>query len=192
MSTFPNLDACYTLLATWQSWQFDTSDRSQYMELPVPELLYKSLDQPSGRPFLDVSKPAVIKGIILYATYRIGWHLGPDVVDANDEYLYIWLCGNIKFATWMAQRARGFRLVGFIYFLSSAFLRPWIRGHLWPLCYLFSCLFCHIFMSWLRFARDTGSLRGFLLLGVECLDELNVTKYHHCKSLSIGIQELPT
>jgi hypothetical protein len=42
------------------------------MELPVPELLYKSLDQPSGRPFLDVSKPAVIKGIILYATYRIG------------------------------------------------------------------------------------------------------------------------
>jgi hypothetical protein len=47
-------------------------------------------------------------------------------------------------------------------------------------------------MSWLRFARDTGSLRGLLLLGVECLDELNVTKYYHCKSLLIGIQEFAT
>jgi hypothetical protein len=93
----------------------------------------------------------------------------------------------------MAQRALGLRRVDLGYFFYLLFsdlgsMDIFFR----PLCYLFSCLFCYIFMSWLRVARDTGSLRDLLLLGVECLDELNVTKYHYCKSLSIGIQELAT
>jgi hypothetical protein len=52
------------------------------MELSFPELLYKSLDQLSGRHFLYASKPAVIKGIMLYATL-------PDRMTPEDQTLWM-------------------------------------------------------------------------------------------------------
>jgi hypothetical protein len=52
------------------------------MELPALELLHKSLDQLSGRPFLHVSNPAVIKGIMLYVTL-------PDRVTRGDQMLWM-------------------------------------------------------------------------------------------------------
>lgn len=164
------------------------------MELSFPELLYKSLDQLSGRHFLYASKPAVIKGIMLYATL-------PDRMTHEDQTLWMritntCISGYVGTLNWRHgwRRERGALdvLASFIFYLLFFSELGSVDILLWPLCYLFPCLFCYIFMSWLRFARDTGSLRGLLLLGVECLDELNVTKYYHCKSLLIGIQELTT
>jgi hypothetical protein len=164
------------------------------MELPFPELLYESLDQLSGRHFLYASKPAVIKGIMLYATL-------PDRMTLEDQTLWMRMTNTyISGYVGTLNRRHGWRrergvldvLASFIFYLLFLSDLGSVDILLWPLCYLFSCLLCYIFMSWLRFARDTGSLSGLLLLGVECLDELNVTKYHYCKSLLIEIQEFAT
>lgn len=48
------------------------------MELPVPELLLKTLDQLFGRPFLHASNPTVIKGIMPHVTL-------PDRVTLGDQ-----------------------------------------------------------------------------------------------------------
>lgn len=48
------------------------------MELPVSELLHKSPDQLSGRPFLHASNPTVIKGIMPHVTL-------PDRVTLGDQ-----------------------------------------------------------------------------------------------------------